>query len=141
MDTSIIPYTTDIDIEKVGSSILESNKFFNDLCSLMKNREFINFYDEYFKDWSDIQCMIFYMKLYMTIEYEYKQRYNIEITDNIMAYMLRQIMSTNKTRCFALDMFKDFKDVCHANTGSFRSLLNFEDFHKQDNHTKQLLDI
>ena len=50
------------ELEKKGTKILKENKFFSDLCSLMKNIDFITFYDEYFKDWSEIQCMIFYMK-------------------------------------------------------------------------------
>ena len=114
------------ELEKRGSKILKENKFFSDLCSLMKNIDFIKFYDEYFKDWSEIQCMIFYIKLYTTIEYEYKIRYNLQISDEIITYMLRQIMNNNETRRFALDLFNDFKDISHKNTGSFRTLLNFE---------------
>lgn len=114
------------ELEKKGSKILKENKFFSDLCSLMKNIDFIKFYDEYFKDWSEIQCMIFYIKLYTTIEYEYKIRYNLQISDEIITYMLRQIMNNNETRRFALDLFNDFKDISHKNTGSFRTLLNFE---------------
>ena len=60
-----------IEIERKGGEILNENKFFSDLCSMMKNVEFLKFYDEYLKDWSDIQCMIFYMKLYTTIDFEY----------------------------------------------------------------------
>ena len=45
-----------VEIERKGGKILSENKFFSDLCSLMKNVEFLKFYDEYLKDWSDIQC-------------------------------------------------------------------------------------
>lgn len=37
-----------------GRQILSDNTFFKDLCNLMKNVEFARFYDNYFKDWSDI---------------------------------------------------------------------------------------
>ena len=117
-----------VEIERKGSKILSENKFFSDLCSLMKNVEFLKFYDEYLKDWSDIQCMIFYMKLYTTIDYEYSHRFNNnKISDEAMTYTIKQIMENRDTRRFAFDLFKDFKDISHKNTGSFRTLLNFDD--------------
>ena len=115
------------EIERKGGKILDENKFFSDLCSLMKNVEFLKFYDEYLKDWSDIQCMIFYMKLYTTIDYEYNNRFNNKISDEAMTYTIKQIMENRDTRRFAFDLFKDFKDISHRNTGSFRTLLNFDD--------------
>ena len=57
-----------VEIERKGGKILSENKFFSDLCSLMKNVEFLKFYDEYLKDWSDIQCMIFYMNTVNILE-------------------------------------------------------------------------
>ena len=36
-----------VEIERKGGKILSENKFFSDLCSLMKNVEFLKFYDEY----------------------------------------------------------------------------------------------
>ncbi len=66
---------------KTGLNILKENKFFSDFISLMNNSEFKHFYDIYFKDWTDIQTMIFYMKLYSTIEYEYFSRHNCKISD------------------------------------------------------------
>ena len=116
-----------VEIERKGGKILSENKFFSDLCSLMKNVEFLKFYDEYLKDWSDIQCMIFYMKLYTTIDYEYSNRFNNKISDEAMTYTIKQIMENRDTRRFAFDLFKDFKDISHKNTGSFRTLLNFYD--------------
>ena len=116
-----------VEIERKGGKILSENKFFSDLCSLMKNVEFLKFYDEYLKDWSDIQCMIFYMKLYTTIDYEYTSRFNSKISDEAMTYTIKQIMENRDTRRFAFDLFKDFKDISHKNTGSFRTLLNFDD--------------
>jgi|TARA_Y100000992_G_C21254691_1_gene487863 uncharacterized protein YihD (DUF1040 family) len=113
-------------IESIGSDILKNNKFLSDLCSLMRNTEFIEFYNEYFKEWSDIQCMIFYIKLYTTIEYEYSNRFNNKITNESMVYTIKQIMDNEDTRSFALDLFKDFKDLSHKNTRSFRTLINFE---------------
>ena len=111
--------------EKKGSKILQSNGFFQDLCSLMKNNEFRHFYTTYFNDWSEIQCMIFYMKLYSTIQYEYSKRYNEEITDTLMTYMLHKIMTTSETRKYAFDLFQNYKDIDHKQTQEFRNLLTF----------------
>ena len=128
MDQLVIKQTEPlVEIERKGGEILSENKFFSDLCSLMKNVEFLKFYDEYLKDWSDIQCMIFYMKLYTTIDYEYSNRFNNKISDEAMTYTIKQIMENRDTRRFAFDLFKDFKDKTKKNTGSFRTLLNFDD--------------
>ena len=70
--------------------------------------------------------MIFYMKLYTTIDYEYSNRFNSKISDEAMTYTIKQIMENRDTRRFAFDLFKDFKDISHKNTGSFRTLLNFD---------------
>ena len=127
-----------IEIERKGGEILSENKFFSDLCSMMKNVEFLKFYDEYLKDWSDIQCMIFYMKLYTTIDFEYNNRFNDKISDEAMTYTIRQIMGNRDTRRYAFDLFKDFKDISHKNTGSFRTLLNFENKSEKKKKKKKM---
>ena len=130
MDKLVSKDDSTFDIEKIGENILNENKFFSDLCSLMKNVEFIKFYNTYLQEWSDIQCMIFYMKLYSTIEYEYNMRFSHKITDEIMTYMIKQIMDDEKLRKFSLTLFNDFKDVSHKKTGVFRKMLNFTETKK-----------
>ena len=115
----LVVYDNLNEIEKQGNKVLSTNKFFSDLCNLMNNIEFIKFHDEYLKNWSDIQCMIFYMKLYTTIEFEYNRRYNNKISSAIMTYMLKQIMATDATRKYALDLFADFKE-CATEIDSVR---------------------
>ena len=118
--------TSSIDsFEKKGTKILQTNSFFQDLCRLMKNNDFRNFYDTYFNDWSEIQVMIFYMKLYSTIQYEYQKRYNSEISDTLMTYMLHKIMTTSESRKYAFELFQNFKDIDHNKTQEFRNLLTF----------------
>ena len=92
MDKLVSKDDSTFDIEEIGENILNENKFFGDLCSLMKNVEFIKFYNTYLQEWSDIQCMIFYMKLYSTIEYEYNMRFSHKITDEIMTYMIKKFV-------------------------------------------------
>lgn len=118
--------TSSIDrFENKGSKILQTNSFFQDLCRLMKNNDFRTFYDKYFNDWSETQVMIFYMKLYSTIQYEYQKRNSNEISDELMTYMLHKIMTTTDTRKYAFELFQNYKEVDHNKTQEFRNLLTF----------------
>src|SRR5210317_1643516 len=78
-------------VKKEGEKILKKNDFFRKLMNLMNSTEFNDFYDSYFKDWSDIETIVFYIKLYKTIDYEYNRRFNEEISDEIMTYMLYNV--------------------------------------------------
>ena len=110
-----------------GSRILKTNSFFQDLTKLMKNIDFYNFYKEHFTDWSNIQTTVFFMKLYTTIDYEYMNRYNEKISDEIMVFMLHKIMTTGSIRKNALKSFRNFQeDFCPNRTEHFRSLLYFD---------------
>lgn len=112
-------------ITQRGSELLESNKFFADLTKLMKNLDFRKVYNEYFINWSDIQVMIFYMKLYSTIETEYYRRYSNAIQDETMVYMLHQIMSNSSMRKYALSLFSNFKENSIISNKSFCNLIDF----------------
>lgn len=110
-----------------NKKVLENNRFFSDLCSLMKNVEFAEFYKTHFNDWTDIECMIFYMKLYSTISYEYEKRFNEEIDDSTMTFMLHKIMSNGVSRKFAFDTFRLYKnEYGHSSSEGFRKLLTFD---------------
>ena len=111
---------------KKGEEILKTNPFFKNLCSIMKNKEFRQFYEQYLQSWNDVECMIFYMKLYSTIEYEFKERYNMNITDDLMTYTLHEIMSTPQLRKTAFALFKAYeKDLTVSQTKPLRTLLTF----------------
>ena len=117
--------------EKDGTKILNKNKFFSDFTSLMRNIEFKEFYSNYFKDWSDIQTMIFYMKIYSTIENLYFNKYKSDISDELMTYLLHKIITTNETRKVAVELFKNFKgeksDIIDVNQlVYFESLIDFD---------------
>lgn len=110
-----------------GSVILKKNKFFRDLTNIMKNNDFRSFHDEYFKNWSDIETMIFFMRLYSTVEIEYKNRFNEPISDELMAFMLHKIMNNRNTRSIAITLFKNFQeDEGYSKTKNFRNLLDFK---------------
>ena len=119
--------------ETKGAEILTTNPFFKDLIGIMKNTEFKNFYSKYFKDWTDIQTMIFYMKLYTTIEYEYNSRFSNQINDNLMTYTLHNVMANTNTRSVAMSLFRDFKDLNHSRTYDFRTLIQFNNIDTDTN--------
>ena len=123
--------------ETKGAEILTTNPFFKDLIGIMKNTEFKNFYSKYFKDWTDIQTMIFYMKLYTTIEYEYNSRFSNQINDNLMTYTLHNVMTNTNTRSVAMSLFRDFKDLNHSRTYDFRTLIQFD---SNDNNNTLLIE-
>jgi len=102
-------------ITQTGKDILNTNGFFRDLIRLMKNTTFRNFYNQYFNDWSDVQIMVFYMKLYTVIEDKFRQENGRQINDEMIVYVIHQIMSNSETRRFALSLFKNYKenvDMC-----------------------------
>ena len=116
--------------------VSSKNVFFTDLIRLMKNDDFQYFYKTYFTDWNEIQSMVFFMKLYLSIEYEYKERFNENMTDDEMSCMLQQVMSNTTTRKIALQMFNDYQmTIDYQKTKDFRTLLEF----KQPNTTSNLL--
>ena len=124
-------------IEK-GQKILKENKFFQDFTGLMRNKEFRNFYENYFKDWSDIQTMIFYMKIYSTVEDLYFNQYQKEISDELMTYTLHKIITTNETRKVAVELFRGFKGektekIDQNKLSILNSLIDF------DNNSKNIL--
>ena len=104
------------------------NPFFDKLVAIMKNKEFREFYDTYFTDWNEIQSMVFFMKLYSTIEYEYQQRFNLTISEKEMTSILANVMQNSVTRRYAIDLFQEFKSTVDYNkTKQFRSLLAFNE--------------
>ena len=120
------------ELAKVGKDISDTNVFFKDLVGLMQNVQFRNFYNEYFTEWSDIQVMIFYMKLYAMIELEYSKRYCREIESDMVVYVMHNIMASKMTRKIALNLFKNYKDG--DDMAVLRPMLEFsQDIVSQDN--------
>ncbi len=111
---------------KKHNSIKKTNPFFRDLINIMNNSEFKQFYNKYFNDWSDIQAMIFFMKLYSTIDYEFTRQFNAKIENAEMEMILDKVMENSNTRKMALSLFNDYKNcIDYKNTEKFRTLLSF----------------
>jgi len=117
-------------IIKTGKEILEENGFINDLDIIMRNKSFKSFYDKYFNDFIDIKTVIMYMKLYETIQSEYKDKNGHEIESELLAYIIKELMSDNVNRKNILESFQAYME-------------NKNDYNKlnYDNHKKFLLDI
>ena len=115
-----------MDVIETNSNQIIKNPFFTDLMGLMKNPEFKHFYKKYFTDWNEIQTMIFFMKLYSTIEDEYNMRFNKQISDSDMSFVLQEVMNREDTRKYALTLFEDYKSSYdYKTTKNFRKLLCF----------------
>jgi len=110
---------------KKGNKILYENEFFRDFISLMHNIEFDNFYKKYFQNCSDIETMIFYMKLYKAIEYGYSTKFNTIIDPKLMTFTLHKIMTTTPLRKAAMKTFRNFKDSSISDKEIFCQLLDF----------------
>ena len=108
-----------------GNKILYENDFFRDFISLMHNIEFNNFYKKYFQNWSDIETMIFYMKLYKAIEYGYINKFYTDIDPQLMTFTLHKVMTTTALRKAAIKIFRNFKDSSITDKEIFCKLLDF----------------
>jgi len=103
------------DLIKNGEIILKENKFFNDLDFIMNNYEFRYFYDNYFNDITDIKTVIMYMKLYETIQREYKGKNGIDIENELLIYIIKELMSDSNSRKNILDSFISFMENNNSN--------------------------
>jgi len=113
-------------LKKHGKKELHNNLFFRDLNELMQsNTKFRIFYDKYFKDSSDIQTVILYLKLYETLEIEYKQYNNNETVDeDLLIYAIKELMSNESTRKNILSSFDRYNQNKNNNPNENKYLLD-----------------
>jgi hypothetical protein len=107
------------DIIKSGSKIIIENDFFRSLDNTMQNEEFRIFYSKYFKDYSDIKITIFYMKLYETIQKEYKEKNGTDIESEMLVFMMKELMKDNSSRKSLLNSFQSYIDGKNSNDKKF----------------------
>ncbi len=105
-------------IEK-GREILNENCFFNDLDKMMSNSEFRDFYNKYFTDFQDIRLILMFMKLYETLEVEYKNHCGEEISNEAVIYIIKEIMCNNTLRKEVVESFDRFSDNKNLNKGIY----------------------
>ena len=93
-----------------GKVILSENSFFNDLDNIMNNIEFRNFYDKYFKDFTDTKIVLLYMKLYETLQIEYKEKNGCDIEKEVLVYIMKELMSDNISRTNIIEAFNNYTE-------------------------------
>jgi len=93
-----------------GKVILNENSFFNDLDNIMSNNEFRFFYDKYFKDFTDTKIVLLYMKLYETLQIEYKEKNGCDIEKEVLAYIMKELMSDNISRTNIIEAFNNYTE-------------------------------
>jgi hypothetical protein len=88
---------------KTGKEIIKTNDFFYDLSELMENPRFINFYNKYLYDTSEIKTTMIYMKLYENIQSKYKELTDKDLNKYVNIFLLHHIMTKSKLRKIAID--------------------------------------
>jgi hypothetical protein len=118
--TSLIPNNSiKNEIIEKGREILNENSFFNDLDKMMSNSEFRDFYGKYFTDFQDIRLILMFMKLYETLEVEYKNHYGEEISSEAVTFIIKEIMCNNTLRKEVVESFDRFSDNKNFNKGIY----------------------
>jgi len=116
-----------------GSKILKENDFFADLDYIMSDNSFRSFYSKYFKDYTDVKTILLYMKLYETIQVEYKERYKIDIEKELLAYIIKELMCDDISRKNIVESFNNYMDS--NNSKDKRYLI---DIFEKKNNIKQI---
>ena len=111
----------------IGKKKLEKNDFFQDLCVLLEDEKFKQFFDKYMSSWMYIKCSITYMHLYRQFKIKYKELNNEELDKNLAIYLLKKIMCDKTLRPWSIttvdkmlnnkkmDFFEEFESLMIAN--------------------------
>ena len=76
----------------------------------MSNKLFSSYYKKYFTDFSNIRTIILYMKLYETIQKEYKDKHGYDIEKELLIYIIKELMSNSHSRKNIYDAFYKYCD-------------------------------
>ena len=118
-----------------GEKIMQNNEFLKDICELMENEQFNNFFNKYMSDWLDIKCSVTYMKLYDEFKKKYKKINNEELDKNIIIYLLTKIMRDKKLRPWSIKTVNNMLD-----NHKIKFFNEFEKFLIANNDIKLLTD-
>jgi hypothetical protein len=105
MNHQIVPNINDKLYKKEGDKILRDNLFLQKLVYIMHDDVFRSFIKTYCNDANDINLIVIYMRLYSEIDDIYKQKYNKNITPNIMVKLLHDIFMDNKLRKYVFSKY------------------------------------
>lgn len=59
---------TNLNIEKKGRTIYQTNEHFRKLANIMEHPEFREFYNLYMGDWDSVKMIVMFMKIYEAVE-------------------------------------------------------------------------
>ena len=85
-------------MEQEGEKLVENNKFFKDLATIMKNKDVKMFFDKYFTDMNSIKSTVIYMKVFRLLEEKYKSLSEKELSEYVNIYLLHRAMTTDHLR-------------------------------------------
>lgn len=83
------------ELQKIGKEELKNNDFFFFLDKLMTHPELRGYINKYFNEWSDIETTIMFIKLYQSIENEFKNSNCIIQNEEIIAILKVLITNTH----------------------------------------------
>lgn len=91
--------------------LLEKKKssFLNDLLFLMNNSTFKSFYKKYCDTWTNINTVIMYFKLYEMIEISYYNKFNKQISNKDMLFILNNIIKNSILRQIVINNYNIYK--------------------------------
>jgi len=96
-------------VKKESDNILnDENNFFKKLDDVMRDPIFKSFYEEYFKNFTDIKTVILYMKLYESLTNVYKNNMNHEMPKELLVYTMKTIMEEKDLRRSTVQSFQNF---------------------------------
>jgi hypothetical protein len=93
-----------------GNDILKNNTFLHDLDKIMNDDNFRLFYNEYYKDFTDVKIVTLYMKLYETIQIEYREKNNCDIDRELLIYIIKNLMDDHTSRKLVLEAFHNYTE-------------------------------
>ena len=76
----------------------------------MNDDNFRLFYNEYYKDFTDVKIVTLYMKLYETIQIEYREKNNCDIDKELLIYIIKNLMDDHTSRKLVLEAFHNYSE-------------------------------
>ena len=93
-----------------GNNILKNNTFLHNLDKIMNDDNFRLFYNEYYKDFTDVKIVTLYMKLYETIQIVYREKNNCDIDKELLIYIIKNLMDDHTSRKLVLEAFHNYSE-------------------------------